>query len=81
MKKVKVWIDKKAFSDVVFKGEELKQVVSDEANAIQGRAGEGYEAETKIGANRVYAVVRAATPKAYYSNLKHNTLLKSIGGS
>lgn len=35
--------------------------------------------KTKVGAKRVRAKVKASTPHAYYSNLKHNTLMKALG--
>lgn len=59
---------------------EMKSVIDDYVNQVQKRAGDEYEAVVKTGATRVSGTVRAATPHAYYSNLKHNTLLKALGG-
>ena len=45
---------------------------------MASEAGEGYEADTKPGKKRAHTFVKAVTPHAYYSNLKHNTLLKVL---
>lgn len=78
-KKWKVWVEPSAVYEVM-NSAEVKAVLEDEANKIQARAGEGYEVTVQNGTKRASARVRAATPKAYYSNLKHNTLLKAMGG-
>lgn len=75
-----VWIDKKAFSDGVLKGEGLEAVIRQKADEIQKRAGVDYKAVTKRGVFRSYAVVVPATPKGVNDNLKNNTLLKALGG-
>ena len=38
-----------------------------------------FELETGVKRGRACATVRTATARAYYSNLKHNTLLKARG--
>ena len=50
-----------------------------QANAVAERAGEGFVAEqVQHGATRARCKVHADTPHAYYSNMKHNTLLKAL---
>ena len=50
------------------------------AEGVANRAGDGYEVDTHVGRTRVNAMVSAGTRKAYYDNLKNNTLLKALGG-
>lgn len=50
------------------------------ASAIQSSAGSEYEVSTRIGGTRAIAKVAPSTAHAYYSNLKHNTLLKALKG-
>lgn len=45
---------------------------------MANEAGEGYAADTRPGEKRAHTFVKAVTPHAYYSNLKHNTLLKVL---
>ncbi len=40
-----------------------------------------FKTETKVGKNRVITNVSVDTKRAYYSNLKHNTLAKALGGA
>lgn len=50
-----------------------------QANAVAQRAGEGFVAEqVQHGTTRARCKVHADTAHAYYSNLKHNTLMKAI---
>ena len=60
----------------LLKSDELKQICEEKARSVLDACGEGYELETKMGAKRVRAKVKA---HAYYSNLKHNTLMKALG--
>ena len=41
--------------------------------------GDGYSSDTRTGANRVCVEIHADTPRAYYSNRKHNRILKAVG--
>ena len=79
MPKVKVWIDRDAFSEVVLKGDGLKALVRSAADAVVDNAGDEFEATVNVGSRRVNARVHPATAHAYYSNRKHNTLLKAMG--
>ena len=60
------------------KGEGVKKMVEEYAGGIRDKAGDGYETRAFNTGKRIAATVYPATPKAYYSNLKHNTLLKSL---
>lgn len=59
---------------------EMKSICTEAANRVAEAAGDGYEVSSQVGATRVNARVSPATAHAYYSNLKHNTLLKALGG-
>lgn len=47
-------------------------------NGVAVRAGDGYAADTQVGKKRAHTFVRATDKKAYYDNLKNNTLLKAL---
>lgn len=63
----------------LLKSDEVKQVCEQRAKSVLDACGDGYEMDSKVGAKRVNVRVKAATPHAYYSNLKHNTLMKALG--
>ena len=48
------------------------------AQAIAGRAGDGYTVDSRVGRTRVNARVTATTAQARKDNLKNNTLLKAV---
>lgn len=61
---------------------EMAEILAGAAERVAAAAsarGRSYTAEVSMGASRVTARVKAADTQAYYSNLKHNTLLKSLG--
>lgn len=60
------------------KSKEMLQMCRDLANERAARAGAGYGVNTRVGANRVNAEIRAETYEAYRDNLKNNTLLKVL---
>jgi hypothetical protein len=47
----------------------------------EAMSGHVYELTVKTGRKRAKAIIAAGDHAAYFSNLKHNTLLKAIGGS
>ena len=59
---------------------EMQQGIYAMADEVVARCGEGVEAEKIVGKTRCSAKIRTVTPKAYYSNLKHNTILKAVQG-
>lgn len=79
--KVKIELNHRGIQELLCSGD-VKKMIDDHANAIVGRAGDEFEAEVKIIDNslRYGAYIRPATAHAYYSNLKHNTLLKAVRG-
>lgn len=65
----------------LLKGGEIQGLLRQYADSVQSSAGDGYESSIIYGKNRCWAEVTSATPHAYYSNLKHNTLLKALGSA
>ena len=59
---------------------EMRSICNEAANQVATNAGDGYEVSVVTGRNRVNARVSPANAEAYYKNLKHNTLLKALGG-
>lgn len=57
---------------------EMEECVSGYASKALGRLGDGYEATTYKGKNRVNASVVATTYEARKENSKNNTILKAI---
>ncbi len=53
--------------------------IEEVARGVLDACGEGYRMDTYVGKTRCNCSVGAETDKAYYSNLKHNTLLNAIG--
>lgn len=49
-------------------------------SSILASAGEEYKMESFAGQKRSITRISPATPHAYYSNLKYNTLLKALKG-
>ena len=79
MAKVKIELNRKGMRELL-RSKEMVEAVRTEAEKVAERAGAGYEADAQAGPNRAVARVTAVTAAAYYGNLKHNTLLKALGG-
>lgn len=62
----------------LLKSSEMQAVLTEKAQGIRERCGDGYETDTYVGKTRANAMVRPATIKAKRSNLKNNTLLKAV---
>jgi len=78
MAKVKFKMDRKGVRELL-QSQEMLNVVTEYANGIQQRAGDGYEVTTYApGKTRVNASVHAATRKAIRDTLENNTLLKAV---
>lgn len=83
MSNVKFELNRAGVAELL-KGAEMQGILSEYAEQVRqhcsaGSAGpDEYEATTAVKGTRAVATVRAATPRAYYSNLKHNTLLKAV---
>lgn len=78
-KKFKFELNRQGVKELL-QSSEMKSICSQAANQAAAAAGDGYEVSTMTGATRVNARVSPATAHAYYSNLRHNTLLKALGG-
>lgn len=57
---------------------EMAAICLGHAQAIAGRAGDGYSVSTYTGATRVNASVITDTVEAIQDNMKNNTLLKAV---
>ena len=62
-------------------GAKMQNIVSAYGERVQRSAGEEYEMELKANKDRCFVKVSPSTPHAYYSELKHNTLLKALGSA
>ncbi|RRR49781.1 hypothetical protein EI999_09600 [Streptococcus suis] len=62
----------------LMKSPEMQAVLTDKANAIRNRAGDGYESDIYVGKTRANAMVYADSFKAKRDNNKNNTLLKAV---
>lgn len=82
MGKVKIQLDSGGIQTML-KSPEIVGKVEDVAHRVCDAAVEGsgrsYAVSTTIGARRGWASVKATDAHSYYSNLKHNTLLKALG--
>lgn len=79
MSKVKIELNKAGVRGML-QSAEMMSVCREHAEAIAGRAGEGYEVSTYTGKTRVNASVITATPDAMRDNMENNTLLKAVRG-
>lgn len=62
-------------------GSKMQNIISAYGERVQKAAGEEYEMQAKANKDRCFVKVRPATPHAYYSERKHNTLLKALGSA
>ncbi|NQP35061.1 hypothetical protein HO923_00640 [Streptococcus suis] len=62
----------------LMKSPQMQAVLTDKANAIRNRAGDGYESDIYVGKTRANAMVYADSFQAKRDNKKHNTLLKAV---
>ena len=81
MSNVKFVRNKKGVSELLL-CEEMKEILEEYGNAALNRCDEGYDYKLDVGAGkkRLHANIRADGYKAYYHNLKSNTLLKALKG-
>ena len=77
MSKVKFKLNSAGVRELL-KSQEAMAVVKSYADAVQDRAGEGYEVTRYVGKRRVNASVSAATKEARKDNYDNNTLLKAL---
>lgn len=77
MAKAKFELNKAGVRELL-QSSEMQTVVRGYAEAVQRRAGDGYEVSVYTGRNRVNASVKAETPAAYRDTIENNTLLKAL---
>lgn len=62
----------------LMKSPEMMKVCTDYANAALSRLGDGYAMDTRVGASRVNAEVKAVTYEARKENSQTNSILKAL---
>lgn len=77
MPKVKIEFLDAGFRELFF-SDEVTELVDSAARDIQSRCGDGYETDIYRTPSRMIASVFTATRKAYFDNLKNNTLLRAL---
>lgn len=77
MGKVYVKLNRSAVREML-RSEEMQTVLEEQANQIVRRCGDGYEVSTSKGKNRANTQIETHSWKAYYDNLKNNTVLKAL---
>ncbi len=79
MAKTKIVLNSAGVREML-KSPEMQAMLSERAQAIAKRAGNGYETDVFVGKNRANASVFASTGKAARDDMKNNTLLKAVRG-
>ena len=79
MAKVKFELNRQGVRELL-KSKEMMDICTEYANNALARLGDGYEANTYSGKNRVNAEVFAQSFAAKRENLKANTILKAVFG-
>lgn len=77
MNKIKFELNRSGVRDLL-KSAEMAGVLSEHAEAIRSRCGEGYETDEKSLSTRVVASVYTAEYEAMRDNSDNNTLLKAL---
>ncbi|SDZ88103.1 hypothetical protein SAMN02745687_00919 [Lachnospiraceae bacterium NK3A20] len=78
MSKVKIKLNKSEVRGLL-KSPEIAASCKEQADAVAGRAGEGYSVEQRNYPERTGYVVSAESKEAGLDNMRHNTLLKALG--
>lgn len=83
-KKVTFELNREGVAELL-KGPEMEKILSEVGETVKEQCGgfgnvssEEYVTKTQVRGTRVVTTVAADTPHAYYSNLKHNTLVKAL---
>ena len=64
----------------LLKSQEMEEIVGSYASDVAGRAGAGYETDTKTMGTRVIASVYTTDPECVRDNYENNTLWKVVRG-
>lgn len=75
----KIVLNSKGIRDLL-KSHEVKECITEEAEKIKGRCGNGYATDTKYMSTRVISSVFTETEDALQDNYDHNSLLKAMNG-
>ena len=78
MNKIVIKLDDAGIQEML-KSDGIVRTCETQASRIAAAAGDGYEVERRNYPERGGAAVYPSTPKAYFDNLKNNTLLKAMG--
>lgn len=76
---VKFELDSKGVRQLL-QSAEAREICEDAAKQALQTLGDGYGSDTRTGKNRVIVEISPQTPRAYYENRCHNTILKAVGG-
>ena len=77
MSKTRIEVNAKGIKELL-KSEGAMNACMNIADGIAQELGDGYGTNSRTGRKRAIAEIKAETAEAYYSNLKHNTLLKAV---
>lgn len=64
----------------LMKSKEMQSILKEEAAAIKGRCGDGFDQDLHVGKNRANAMVWADSYEAKKENSENNTILKAVRG-
>lgn len=78
MSKIKIVLNRKGVRELL-KSQPIADACKEQAEAVEGKAGEGYEVRKRNYPERTGYIVVAETDEAKQDNLKNNTLLKALG--
>lgn len=78
MSKIKIVLNRKGVRELL-KSQPIADACKEQAKAVGGKAGEGYEVRKRNYPKRTGYIVVAETDEAKQDNLKNNTLLKALG--
>lgn len=77
MSKVKIKLNRAGVRELL-RSDEMKGHLTEIAEAVRDRAGDGYTVTSHTGKNRANASVFAESFEAKRDNMKNNTLLRSL---
>ena len=78
MNSVKIELNLKGINELM-KSDAVRGALHEAGKAVASAAGDGFETETHTAQFTAIENVYPDDPEAYYTNLKHNTLLKAAG--
>ena len=78
MAKVKVMLNRAEIRKQILNGDSTMQYLTELAEDIQGRCGDGYEVSSQKGKTRCNARISTENYRAMRDNYKNNTLLKAM---